>query len=255
MAKNIHNLRCIHCLETPDEVTYDHAIPKRWYSDQFSKSVTKPKAPACYKCNQELGRKEKLLSHIMWMCMPEDHPLTPELRERVYRAWGMALDGKPLEDLSNDERRRRLNYAREMYSKTSLAGELDERRILPGFSFHPGLPKEKQRFTKIDYDLIQDVAKKVVRGLEYTYQNQHRYIELPYRLEVHFPSKSQPPELELIRNLSHIFKDGTNTIQRGIAPTEPLEPIYIIRLWDLWEIWGVIIHEDRWDKVDESINT
>ena len=249
MAKNTKKQKCVHCLKVPEEITFDHAIPKSWYSKITSKDVHKPKAPACLECNQKLGRQEKFLSHIMWMCMPETHPLREELAARVYRACGMGRDGKPLPELSDKEREERMKYAKRLLSSTRPSSGIDEKNLFPGFGFHAGYPKEIQRATFIPENLVSEVASKVVKGIEYIQKGSQRYIETPYQLHVFFPKNTESPSFQEIRAKCSIFSDGTNTIQRGADPKKPLEPIYIIRLWNQWEIWGVIMHEERYKKL------
>jgi len=224
-------------------------IPESWYSTVHSKNVYKPKAPACFECNNGLGEKEKMVSHLMWMCMPETHPLRNELTEKVYRACGIAPNRKPLQGLDDKERRIRKLYAHKLISLTRPSNGFDEENAFPGFGYHAGYPKEIQRIVMLDKNMILDVATKVVRGLEYIQQKQNRYIEKPYKLEVYFPKNPREPALEVIREKSPIFSDGTNSIQRGANPDKPLEPIYIIRLWSQWEIWGVIMHENRYERL------
>lgn len=248
MAKNIEQKRCIHCLKIPDKITEDHVIPESWYSTH-SKSNFKPRAPSCLQCNNELGEKEKQISHVMWMCMHEDHPLKAELTQRVYRACGIGTDGRPLSGLDEKERRIRLMYARKLLESTVPAAEIDKNRMMPGFGYHANYPENIQRATLMDYPTLISVASKVVRGLEYIQKKQNRYIEKPYKLEVYFPNNPHDPNLVAIRNICPIFTDGTNTIQRGAVPDIPLEPVYIIKLWNQWEIWGVIMHEDRHEEL------
>lgn len=253
MRVNTDKLRCIHCLKTPNEITDDHVIPKSWYSAEYSKTVHKPTAPSCKECNNKLGHKEQFISHIMWMCMPETNPLVPELRQRVYRACGIGPNGKPLFGLKHEERVRRQNYLRKLLATTSPAGNLDENSLMPGFTFHSGYPKEIQMSTCFDKEIVEELATKVVRGLEYIQGGRQRYIEPPYKLEIYFPTNPKDTNLQAMRDLCPIFFDGTNLIQRGAVPSRPLEPVYIIRLWNHWEIWGVIAHEDQWQEIDESL--
>ena len=240
--------RCIHCLSYVNNITDDHVIPESWYSS-YSKHIYKPKAPACYKCNQELGRQEKLISHLMWMCMPETHPLKKELTAKVYKACGLTTDGKPLSGLTNKERRIRKLYTKDLLSLASPSNGLDEANIFPGFGYHEGYSREIQKITRLDSEFVSNIAMKVVRGLEHIQQGKNRYIEKPYVLNVYFPKNPNELSLKIIREKCPLFSDGTNSIQRGTDPNKPLEPVYIIRLWDQWEIWGVIMHEERYEKL------
>jgi hypothetical protein len=122
---------------------------------------------------------------------------------------------------------------------------------MPGFTFHAGYSKAEQRYTQFDIKLVEELAAKVVRGLEYIQGKRQRYIEPPYKLEIYFPRDNKDPSLKTISDMCPVFSDGTNTIQRGAVPERPLEPIYIIRLWNHWEIWGVIIHEERYKSLNE----
>ena len=132
---------------------------------------------------------------------------------------------------------------------TKPSNGLDETDAFPGFGYHKGYPREIQRITLLDSKLVSNVAMKVVRGLEYIQQRKNRYIEKPYILSVYFPKDPHKLSLEIVREKSPLFSDGTNSIRRGADPNKSLEPIYIIRLWDQWEIWGVIIHEERYQKL------
>lgn len=187
----------------------------------------------------------------MWMCMPENHPLRSELTEKVYRACGMSPDGTLLPGLDDKERAIRMKYAKELLINTQSSIGLDDRKIFPGFNYHPGYPKEAQRVTMLDMNVVEKVASKVVRGIEYIQQGAKRYVEEPYRLKVFFPRNPNDPALQVIRQKCKIFSDGTNTIQRGADPSTPEQPIYIIRLWNQWEIWGVIRSEKGWKEIPE----
>ena len=244
MAKNIDNKKCIHCLTIPDEITFDHVIPKSWYSAVHSKSVYKPKAPSCLKCNQGLGKQEKIVSHLMWACMPEEHPLRSELSEKFFRACGITPNGELLPGLTDRERNIRKLYAKKLFLLAKSSNGFDEKNIFPGFGYHAGYPKNIQKIVQINSDLmssILNVASKVVRGFEYTQGGCNRYIEEPYNLNVYFIKDQHSPAIELMKKQCPILFDGTNTVQRCASPAKPLEPVYIIRLWDQWEIYGVII--------------
>ena len=248
--KKIAKDRCIHCLTYKNNITNDHVIPKSWYSNN-SKYSYKPTAPACYECNQELGKQEKIISHLMWMCIPASHLLRKELTAKVFRACGLTADGKPLPELTNKERCIRELYRKELlsFAKSPIEAKFDESSIFPGFEYHKESSKEAQKVTFLNAKFIENIAKKVVRGLEYIQQKRNRYIENPYKLEVYFPQNPHESSLKIIREKSPIFSDGTNSIQRGADPNKPLEPVYIIRLWNQWEIWGVIMHEERYKKI------
>lgn len=245
MAINKNLVRCIHCLSIPDQITEDHVIPESWYSLEKSRAVRKPTAPACQRCNNDLGRLEKELSHLMWMCMPSSNPLTAELRIKALRAFGVGPNGKPLAGLDKREQGIRLAYLRRVMSETVSWTEINERKVMPGFGFHEGYGRNSQRGTLLNKEKLGQVAEKIVRGVEYIQKGSKRYIEEPYKLDVYFPRDTQSPEFEEIRRKCPVFYDGTNKIQRGAAPERPLEPIYIIRIWDQWEIWGVIMHSER----------
>lgn len=242
--KKLREGRCIHCLQYKNNVTDDHIIPRSWYSN-YSKNIYKPIAPACYECNQKLGKQEKKISHLMWMCMPETNPLREELVAKVFRACGSTPDGKPLPGLDRKERRIRKLYAQKLVSLAEPSNGFDEANAFPGFGYHSGYPREIQKITRLDGELVSNLAIKVVRGFEYIQQGKNRYIEKPYVLDVYFPKNPHEPSLEIIRKKSPLFSDGTNSIQRSADPTRPLEPVYIIRLWNQWEIWGVIMHQER----------
>lgn len=244
MAKNHQRKKCIHCLKVPDEITEDHVIPKSWFSVN-SKNEKKPTAPACFECNNRLGEIEKRLSHLIWLCMPEKHPLRVELSRKAYRAFGLGPDGKPLPDLPDKERAARKAYLAKLIATTELAGNLSEHNLMPGLSFHPGYPREMQRATKLKKDEIFLVAEKVIKGLEYIQGGRKRYIEKPYKLEVFLPNQINDPSLQVARDICRPFFDGTNVLRRGVVPTKPLEPIYIVRVWDLIEIWGVISSKEN----------
>jgi len=249
---NKEGLKCIHCLSVPDEITDDHVIPESWYSMERSRDTRKPTAPSCPKCNNDLGALEKKVSHQMWLSMPDTNPLTPELRIKVFRAFGMGPDGKGLPSLKPRERHARLQYLKKLMNATVPAGKIDENRMMPGFSFHPGYERAIQRGTLFDPKELERVAEKIIRGVEYIQKGAKRYIEEPYRMEAYPRVDAGGPEFKAIRDICPVFYDGTNTIQRGAVPERPLEPIYIIRVWNQWEIWGVIMHKDRYFSLPES---
>jgi hypothetical protein len=238
MAINKSKLKCVHCLTIPDVITDDHVIPESWYSQEKSKQSVKPTAPSCEGCNNSLGDKEKLLSHFLWIALPESSPLRNELVAKAYRACGMSPDGKPLLGLSETEKRARQAHAKKLLSFARPQGTFNEKRILSGFGFHDGYPKERQQAMVIPGEFIGDVLIKIVRGLEYT-RGSKRYVEPPYEVFIKL-NVSGRSDLQVLRDTLEVFQDGTNSIQRGFISTEPLEPIYIVKLWNRWEIWATI---------------
>jgi len=252
MAINKEDIRCIHCLSIPEQITEDHVIPESWYSAERSRTVRKPTAPACGTCNHDLGTMEKELSHLMWMCMPSSNPLAPELRLKALRAFGIGPNGKPVAGLKKKEQQARLAYLRRLMSETIPSSEVDERMLMPGFGFHEGYDRSSQRSTLLNKEKLSRVAEKIVRGVEYIQKGAKRYVEYPYKLEIYFPSNPNDDACKTLRRICPVFHDGTNTIQRGAVPYRPLEPVYIIRIWDQWEIWGVILHKDNDPMVYEN---
>jgi len=242
MARNTLNKKCIHCLCIPEEITKDHAIPESWYSEK-SKSEKKPTAPACLDCNNRLSSLEKRLLNVAGMCIPEAHPLKAELSAKAFRSFGLDPKGRPLEHLESTEKWARGRDLANLISRTEPAINFDAKSIIPGFGFHPGLPKEKQKAIRIKHEEIFPVIEKIIRGLEYVLGG-CRYVELPYKLEVFIPSDPQTPNLVKLRETLPVIFDGTNKIQRGVESTKPLEPIYIVKLWDAIEIWGSISKDD-----------
>ena len=51
--------KCIHCLRFCEYLTEDHILPESWYPNNTPANIEKWVAPACNKCNSELGKIEE----------------------------------------------------------------------------------------------------------------------------------------------------------------------------------------------------
>lgn len=238
------NGRCVYCLEYSDTITDDHFIPRSWYPADSPDNLIKPTAPCCYKCNQSLGKHEKEIGTMMWMCIDPSKPGAKGLRDKVFRSFGVGVH-----NLKKKEREHRNAFMRRILKmmkpvpKSGLSP-------FPGFGPHNNEPIEKHRYVPIDQEGIKLLAKKVITGLEYRQGGKERYIEEPHVLNIYFPNEEGLGEaLDIFLKLP-VYEHGTGfEIRRG-ASEDGRTILYRVKLWNTWLIYAVITDNEKYKSKD-----
>jgi len=233
--------RCVHCGEGLAEETRDHVFPASWYPLTTPSEVERWTVPSCRKCNCTLGKKEKELFIRLAMCVDPRKAEAAGLSAKAMRSMGIGAEG-----LSVKERWHR--RALKLKVMASMWRYEPGTPTFPGFGLHRGFPTDEQIAINIPSNLLQEVAKKIVRGCEYRLAS--RVIEEPYVVKVYFVHSENVPEL-VVRAFQTAGAQTTQLgpgfrVTRVTAHDEPNSAIYKIIIWKTLVIYASIL-PDRED--------
>ena len=65
--------RCVYCLQTFDQLTWDHIPAQAWYAKTSKINTEKWKVPACKTCNKKLGEIEESLLIDIGLCLDPEN--------------------------------------------------------------------------------------------------------------------------------------------------------------------------------------
>lgn len=111
-------------------------------------------------------------------------------------------------------------------------------------------PPEARVTTPVPFEELEEVSKKIVRGLEYIF-GEKRYIEKPYEVEVYFLDEKHG-----IKSLYDLLKKhGTQTsygagfyVERAAATDKTKSVIYQIKVWNKLTIFESLMTPDPEEK-------
>jgi hypothetical protein len=177
MAKRVPAGQCVYCLGEFDSLTEDHVFPASYYPDSTPANISKPKVPACLKCNGDFSKIENEILIPIGLCLDGDHPAASGIPQKALRA----MD--PREGKSPRDREHRLAKFRQMGRRMLEAGSKvlpeDGSGIMPGFGKWPG-GDERDR-VDLDGIHLQKLTRKLVRG--FTFLETKRLITADYVIE------------------------------------------------------------------------
>ncbi len=243
MKKSSDNIRCIHCLKTlyfkidnkDEKATRDHVFPNSWYPDNTPNQVQRLIAPACIKCNSELGAMEKEVFTKLACCIDPKKIEASGINERLLRSLGVGAVG----NLTNKELTARIKRREKLLSE--MTPFTADKKPFPGLGLHTGYTPEVHMTVPVPKDL-KKVSEKIIRGLEYCMGD--RYIEPPNNIEVYF--------VEVEKNLSSVYQllaqhgvkesHGPGFIVERVESNDGSKlVIYRVIIWGTLIIWGSIM--------------
>jgi len=174
------------------------------------------------------------------MCMDPRRGEAAGLSARAVRSMGIGAEGIGL-------RERLHRRALKLKILGSMWRYKPGTETLPGFGPHPGFPEHEQMAVSIPAKLLEQVARKIVRGCEYRLAEQ-RLVEAPYQVRVYFVHQGDVPA-----NVVQAFQSrGARTthlgpgfrVTRVPAHDEPGSVMYEIVVWGTLVIYGAILPEE-----------
>jgi hypothetical protein len=113
----------------------------------------------------------------------------------------------------------------------------------PGLGPHPGFPDGQQWTVGVPADLLEAVARKIVRGSEYALRK--RIVEVPYDVRIYFVHDQNVPE-DLVRAFQSPAAQNAHLgpgfrLFRVAPHDDPDAAIYKIVMWETVVIYGVIM--------------
>ena len=98
--------KCIHCLKTSNNITDDHVLPKSWYPENTPKEIEKWTAPACQRCNADLGKLEEDLKIKLALCLNPEDPDLRSITQDVIRALNPKKGRDPKDSAASMKKRK-----------------------------------------------------------------------------------------------------------------------------------------------------
>lgn len=235
MSKKFKNQNCIYCLDHFKKLTKDHIFPRSWYPKSTPQDMEKWVVPACFECNNRLGKIEDEAYKKLAICIGSSNIAASGISEKAIRLYD-------LQSAKNKKDRRR----REANLKKIIPDLMYTHKISNGFlkNFGPlnNNPNESISVRISMAELLDPIAKKIVRGLEFKLIgkliNNDKNIAI-----IHLTDSIEviPSELTQLNNI--LEKSGTKT-DRGpgfvVRYVKDIHAsmVYHITIWGKWEIWA-----------------
>ncbi len=178
--------RCILCLDTCDELTGDHAIPKAWYPDSTPADLEKWQAPACTQCNGALGVVEDRVLRDLRLAVnphsPEGYGVANKAVRAVDPSQARNARDRRARARARDNLKQKIQDAMEHSPDELLRASLNE-----GEPSADSLPMRGPSVAEMD-----QVLGKMARGLIWALCD-NSYIEADQRIEVQ-PARVENPD-------------------------------------------------------------
>lgn len=226
-------LTCVHCRsELPAKSkTKDHVFPRSWFPDSTPNNVNRWTVPSCRECNKSLGTKEKELFIRMALCADPRKAAAAGLSIKALRALGIGVSAL---DAEEERHRKKLKDRLLRDIRPHQAGDA----TLPGFGLHEGFPGVEQQLVFMPANLLNDVARKIVRGCEYV-MGEKRIVEPPYEISLFAIEAANRPE-EFAGFKTNQIGPGFR-VARVAAREDPKSTIYEIVVWETWTFYASVL--------------
>lgn len=243
MSKKFNNQYCVHCLGYFEDLTEDHIFPESWYPDSTPQNMEKWVVPACFACNNKLGRIEEETYKKLALCLNGNEIAASGVSEKANRLY------KP--SFAKDERDKRRK-------------EANVRKIIPDLLYTEKMPMGLMNNCGPDKDdhgklllvhisipkLLDPFAKKVVRGLEFKFRNKLIDPSVRKITIIHPPvgiddmAPSEMLKLNNVLNISGAKVDrGPGFVVRRAIDIYGTS-LYHITIWGKVEIWGEVFDKN-----------
>lgn len=236
MSKKFTNQYCVHCLNYFEELTEDHIFPKSWYPDSTPQNIEKWVVPACFECNNKLGKIEDEAYKKLAICIDSSDIATLGISEKAIHLYDLSSATN-----EKDRKRKEANLKKIipdlMYTDKMPNGLLK--------NFGPNDTSDKSVLVNISIpELLDPITEKIIRGLEFKLMggliNTDRNIKI-----IHPPDSTEIISEELMQ-LNNILKENGARTDRGpgfivhYAKDIYGSMLYHITIWGKWETWAAI---------------
>lgn len=226
--------KCVHCLKTFNDLTWDHVFPESWYPHTTKPNEYKWKVPSCKNCNKEYGALENDLLIRLSICLESSAPACAGIFDKGMRA----LDPR----YAKSEKDRKFRQAkREKISREVWLGvAIPQKHLYPGFGLYTQLPLQEQGAISISSSSVSKLAEKIVKGIFYIEDN--IFIEPPYRIDTFvLDGKDAQPVLEAIKSFGSIYaREPGITVYRAVLPEDHISSLFAIKIWERFEVYATV---------------
>lgn len=227
--------KCVHCLNTFENLTWDHVFPEAWYPETTMSNLPKWKIPSCPDCNGKYGTLENdLLTRLSISLNPSD-PACAGIAKKGMRA----LDPK----YAKNEKDRKFRQAKKkkIFGQSLRGNSIPEEHLYPNFGLHTNIPKQEQVGVPISGDSIARLAEKIVRGIFYI--EDERFIEPPYKIES-FVLNNEDAQIVIaaVKKFGSLYarEPGIN-VYRAVSPEDSVSSLFFIEIWERLRLYATVL--------------
>jgi len=234
MTKKFYRGQCVYCLKAFDDLTSDHVFPRSWYPETPPPDMEKWQAPACKKCNAEMGKIENRLLIQIGLCVPPFERASLGIAHKAMRSLKPEYGrNKPDAEVRGESRRMVIEKAVDP-SKMPLSS------ILPQFGFHPEVDPSQELGVLVSASDLEAIGKKLIRGT--TWVLDKTYIDTDHSIHIIFPrTPTAGPYFEDLRRFGRPYSLGPGlNIVRAAADGDCQSGIYLIEIWGRLHMYGCV---------------
>lgn len=237
MSKKFLNQYCVYCLNYFEELTEDHIFPRAWYPDSTPKDIEKWVAPACFKCNNKLGKIEEEIYKKLAICTNSNDIAASGISEKAVHLYDLSSATN-----ERDKKRKEANLKKILPSL--MYTDKMPKGLLKNFGPVKNTPHKSTLIHVSIPKLLNPITEKIVRGLEFKLMgkliNTNRKIKT-----IHLPDSAEVVALELAQ-LNNVLEKSGVKVNRGpgfivrYAKDIYGSMLYHITIWGKWEIWAAV---------------
>jgi hypothetical protein len=235
MTKKPKPGKCIHCLKSFENLTWDHVFPKAWYPTTTTPNQHKWKVPSCQACNEKYGALENdLLIRLSLALEPADLACAG-ICEKGMRA----ID--PQYAKNEKDRESRKAKREKILCELSLEEAIPQEHMYPNFGLNTNLPIQEQMSVLISSDSVMRLAEKIVRGIFYIEDN--IFIEPPYNIESFvLTDQSAQPVIEATRKFGSVYaREPGIIVYRVVTPEDRISALFAVEIWERFKVYSTVL--------------
>jgi hypothetical protein len=227
--------RCVHCLKTFDNLTWDHVFPEAWYPSTTKPNQYKWQIPSCENCNKEYGVLENDLLTRLSICLEPSDPACAGIFDKGIRALDPECAKKEKDKKFRQAKREKI--LRELW----VGAAIPQKYLYPGFGLYAQLPIQEQVAIPISSDSVKKLTEKIVRGIFYI--EDKIFIEPPYRIESFvLNDQDAQPILDNIKNFGSFYaREPGITVCRAVIPEDQKSSLFAIEIWRIFKVYATVI--------------
>jgi hypothetical protein len=227
--------KCIHCLKTFENLTWDHVFPEAWYPATTTPNQYKWQVLSCHDCNKKYGALENDLLTRLSICLEPSDPACAGIAEKGMRA----IDPQYAKNEKDKKFRRakREKIIRELY----VGEAIPQKHLYPNFGLYTDLPIQEQVSVPISADSVKRLAEKIVRGIFYIEDN--LFIEPPYSIEsfVLSDQDAQPVVAAIKQSGSVYAREPGITVYRAVTLEDQVSSLFAVEIWERFKVYAAVL--------------
>ena len=226
---------CTYCLREGHR-TWDHVLPVSWYPDSTPADIEKWKVPACFACNNRLGKAESEVLVRLALCLDPNDNKSKGIAQRALRSLNPRFAKNENDKRARDRKRRQI-----LKEVADLGPDPTSDRLFPGFGVQPDYGPGPHHATLLSEHHLTAVSDKIVRGL--TFIREGIPLPLEYSLGTYFPREydDNPVLLMFARVGGSLTRGPGFLVKYGVLSEDRLAGIYMVEIWGRLRIYASVL--------------